>query len=117
MLIQEETVIGGGVIANDCGTGKTYSALAAIRSDYLRKKKSGAKGPFKATVIFAPSPLVNQWMDQYDNKMRGALDTYRFFGTKDSVSGTMADRVLGSLDELNTLLEGLDVNDVEVGLP
>jgi SNF2 family DNA or RNA helicase len=109
ILQQEQGLIGGGVVADDCGVGKTVSALTAIKVDADRAKAkaaSGEKVTFRPTLILAPSIVVDVWFTECQQFFPDLL-MYRYFETKTKVSNlTLRERVLPSNpDHLRRWLE------------
>ncbi len=60
-LARAESMLGGGIVAHGCGTGKTIEILATIYLLSQRRKKD-----HKAVVILCPAHLIAHWVEQFD---------------------------------------------------
>jgi len=97
---QENLPIRGGMIADDCGTGKTIIMLTVILEQYRRAQLDhtrGGKGPWKPTLVIAPPHVVDVWFQEVQRFFSSELEIWRFYETKDKVTNaTMRARTLPS---------------------
>jgi hypothetical protein len=97
---QENLPIRGGMIADDCGTGKTVIMLTVILEQYRTARiahAQGAKGPWKPTLVIAPPHVVDVWFQEVQRFFSSELEIWRFYETKDKVTNaTMKARTLPS---------------------
>lgn len=111
-LKQESLPIRGGIIADDCGTGKTIIMLTTILHSARRARvqaSQGGTGPWKPTIVIAPPHVVDVWIEEVVRFFSSELTIWRFYETKDRVTNsTMKDRTLPSTT--TRLLEWLDNN-------
>jgi SNF2 family DNA or RNA helicase len=86
---QESLPIRGGMIADDCGTGKTITMLTVILQRFRiarRDFEAGAIGPWKPTIIICPPHVVDVWFDEVMKFFSSELLVYRFYETKAKVT-------------------------------
>jgi len=99
-MSQENLPIRGGMIADDCGTGKTIIMLTVILEQYRKAQfdyTQGAKGPWKPTLVIAPPHVVDVWFQEVQRFFSSELEIWRFYETKDKVTNaTMRARTLPS---------------------
>jgi len=97
---QENLPIRGGMIADDCGTGKTVIMLTVILEQYrtaLVDHAQGGTGPWKPTLVIAPPHVVDVWFQEVQRFFSSELEIWRFYETKDKVTNaTMKARTLPS---------------------
>ena len=102
-LQQERLPIKGGMIADDCGTGKTIIMLAVILEQYrqaLRNKAEGSMGPWKPTLIIVPPHVVDVWFQEVQRFFSTELDIWRFYESKQKVTNAaMKARTLPTSDK------------------
>ena len=63
MLTQENCPIGGGVVADDCGLGKTIRTLAFIVMKALLLPKDYVD--HKPTLLAMPSSIIDTWLQEH----------------------------------------------------
>lgn len=95
ILGQEQDVIGGGIVADDCGVGKTVTTLTAILAAARRLESTAAAATtFQPTLILAPSIVVDVWFAECQQFFPD-LTMFRYFETRHKVSNlTLRERVL-----------------------
>jgi hypothetical protein len=102
-LQQEHLPIRGGMIADDCGTGKTIIMLVVVLEQYrraIRAHAGGATGPWKPTLIIAPPHVVDVWFQEVQRFFSSELEIWRFYETKDKVTNpAMKARTLPGTDQ------------------
>lgn len=82
-LQQEELPIRGGIIADDCGRGKTIITLTVILE---RAQQDGASGPWKATIVLVPPPRGQRLGRRSPVFFASELGIWRFYGTADKIT-------------------------------
>lgn len=88
-LRQEELPIRGGIIADDCGTGKTIIMLSVILErarQAILDQQNGGSGPWKPTIVIAPPHVVDVWYEEVQRFFAGELEIWRFYETPDKVT-------------------------------
>jgi SNF2 family DNA or RNA helicase len=98
ILQQEDGPIGGGLVADDCGVGKTVSTLTAIKVAADRDKARAHAGEaitFRPTLILAPSIVVDVWFAECQPFFPD-LTMYRYFETKTRVANPRQQEKAGS---------------------
>jgi SNF2 family DNA or RNA helicase len=88
-FLQETLPIRGGMIADDCGTGKTIILLTVVleRARAARRDHSnGATGPWKPTLVVAPPHVVDVWIDEVNQFFSSELQVFRYYETKARVT-------------------------------
>lgn len=91
MFQKEQSPIRGSIIANDCGTGKTFTFLLLQVMYYIAKLKLHQQGVPKGEsldarpmLIICPAPLVYQTCQEMANNFGGLLNPRVYYGTNDS---------------------------------
>lgn len=116
MLEQEDSPVKGGILADDCGLGKTITALALILCAANRAAHRAVQNPpqpaFQPTLILCPAILLPTWLDELDAHFHGALHVLLFHGSSKH-SGSVQKKAItvDTLDELQRRLAELDPND------
>jgi len=103
---QEQGPIGGGIVCDDCGTGKTIQMLVVIY-EHLQRMKAGhvvgydGNPRYRPTIVLAPAPVVDVWFEEI-NKWFPQLQAWRYFEQASKVNNAfMKDRTLpAKSDEL-----------------
>lgn len=72
MMEMEKTKIGGGLLGDEMGMGKTIQAVALIMSDWPAKKPS---------LILVPPGAMIQWQQEISDYTGGRLNTLIYHGT------------------------------------
>jgi SNF2-related domain len=115
-----DLAIRGGIMANDCGTGKTNTTYLAIHYRALNLAKAREyglfAGPFRPTMIMCPSGVVEVWYADWVSYWRGILDYRQFYSTPSTVCKNANDnrpaRVINSkAADLEAFVNSLDPND------
>lgn len=111
-----------GIIALDCGLGKTLSTLVHIITSTQHKFNYNALNPddkkiFRATLVVCPAGAIEIWHADIEKFFpKGPLKIYQFFGTPKTVPNhRLSNLIQGGVDELNTFLNDLDPSDPQVG--
>ncbi|KOC18551.1 putative helicase [Aspergillus flavus AF70] len=105
MLQQERSPIRGGILADDCGLGKTLTTLAFIyKASFLP-----LVGKFyKPTLILAPAGVVSTWATQLTESFRHVMPFYVFHGFRSQISDPVQkSRTLENMTKLRDMLEKL----------
>lgn len=87
---QEEGPIGGGIVCDDCGTGKTIQMLIVIYEHFRRMKANHIAGSadnpsYKPTIILAPATVVDVWFEEI-NRWFPRLKAWRYFEQANKVN-------------------------------
>lgn len=96
---QEQGPIGGGIVCDDCGTGRTIQMLVVIYEHLQRMKAGHVVGydgnvRYWLTIVLAPAPVVDMWFEEI-NKWLPQLRAWRYFGRASKVNNAfMKDRTL-----------------------
>ena len=101
--LQEAGPVGGGIITDDCGTGKTIQQLALVllsaREQQRQYTLGTNRGPFKPTIVICPSHVVDVWFTECRTWFP-ELDVWRYFETKNRVQNpTMKSKTLDAKPE------------------
>jgi SNF2 family DNA or RNA helicase len=80
---QERGPIGGSIVCDDCGTGKTIQMLVVIHEHLQRMKAEHVVGNpdnprYRPTIVLAPAPVVDVWFEEI-NKWFPQLQAWRYF--------------------------------------
>jgi SNF2 family DNA or RNA helicase len=120
---QELSPVRGGILANDCGLGKTVICYGLVLESYHQKLKmrqeAKAKGEeceetYKPTVVLCPSPLVNVHLSDLD-RFGSKLIVKVFYGTELNTPPRRRKQLIkNTCDGLNTFIDGLDKEDPDV---
>lgn len=110
MQDQEQSKIGGGIIADSCGLGKTTQMLAYLAlSTRLLEKGSGE---FKPTLILCPPSVIDTWFDEWQLRFQDIFNVRLFHGSRKHTSNVRrANAIIDNIDELRPWLEVLDRTD------
>ncbi len=115
MQDQESTPIHGGIVANDCGTGKTLTCWGLIYAQAMAAKEDISIDEYQCTLIICPAPLVSQWIECAHYFYPGKFKISQFYGTPDSVAVERKGMTLrGSSHALDEFLDSLSPKDPEV---
>ena len=79
MAKQEQDLISDGILGDECGLGKTIQALMLIEVAARE-----AVAPFYATLVLAPSQLVNTWVQEIHQKFDKIFSLLLFYRTLDA---------------------------------
>jgi len=94
----EMSPIRGGILANDCGLGKTNTYLATIYMDVRDLKTRHERGEegltFHPTMIVMPSHLIPQVFDEIATNFKGLLVPHLYYGTLKGSSDPFQQRAL-----------------------
>lgn len=74
----------GGILASECGLGKTNSYLAAIYADVRNQLAQGDDNPemtYEPSIIVAPAHLVHQVFAECSVNFKSLLEPWVFYGT------------------------------------
>ena len=85
MMRQEASVLGGGVVADDCGVGKTVLTLALIYQQWLalvKRADAGEEVEFRPTLVLSPTPVIDVWFQEWSSLFQGRLKYLQFQGSK-----------------------------------
>ena len=80
---QEQGPIGGGIVCDDCGMGKTIQMLVVIYEHLQRMKAGHVMGSpdnprYRPTIVIAPALVVDVWFEEI-NKWFPQLQAWRYF--------------------------------------
>jgi SNF2-related domain len=106
----EDSFIHGGVVADDCGLGKTILTLYHIYHGYQKKlaaKEAGLAVDFRPTLIVCPAGLIDVWYSEWNTLFRDKLIMRQFYGSEKMYSAERRAFILPSgADDLARLLQG-----------
>ncbi|KAM3064839.1 hypothetical protein ACMFMF_011679 [Clarireedia jacksonii] len=112
----EDDPLSGGILAGECGSGKTVISLLMILLDHERLKAAGSEEHF-TTLILAPSAVIDVWYNDYIKYFKGALNCRIFYGRPDQEDEERAKcSVGGRVEDLDEELSKLDPKNPEVCL-
>ncbi|RDL30724.1 uncharacterized protein BP5553_10069 [Venustampulla echinocandica] len=116
MLMQELSVIRASILASDCGTGKTVTALGLVVAAAGAKETSN-KGldnptPYRPTLIITPTQSIDVWYADMQKFYPDCLSMYQFYDTSHTVDSSRATFLIDpSAEELTAFLDKLDLAD------
>jgi SNF2 family DNA or RNA helicase len=122
MHLQEQKMYHFSLIALDCGLGKTLTTLVFIISSTKERLKTNALYPedakeFRATLVVCPAGAIDVWYQDIEKFFPSKpVKIYQFYGTPKTVPGSRLSNLITTVDELNSLLDGLDPTDPQVSL-
>lgn len=103
----EKSPIGGGILADGCGLGKTLSALSLV---YLRSQGPQEEGKVhRPTLVVCLSGLVDTWLSEITKRFGSALHVYVFH--RSSVHTTDMIRKQCTINTTDDLIERLNQLD------
>jgi SNF2 family DNA or RNA helicase len=120
MLSMEDGVLGGGINACDCGTGKTVTCLGLIEQSAKGLADAVAAGTvdvpyFRPTLVACPSQLVDVWYDDWNRFFNGSdrLVFKQFYGSEAIITNPVRKATLlgTKLRDLKDYLAALDPSD------
>lgn len=123
MHLQEQKMYHFSLIALDCGLGKTLSTLVFIISSTRARVRTNASYPahtkeFRTTLVACPAGAIDVWHQDIEKFFpTKPVKIYQFYGTPKTVPSSRLSNLITTIDELNTLLNGLDPTDPQVSLP
>lgn len=82
MIRMEQHDLGGGILADACGLGKTVQALGLI---YLSPIVKGLT-EFKPTLVIVPAGVIDTWVSEYIARFSHALTLYLLHASKTQTS-------------------------------
>ncbi|KAJ6783709.1 hypothetical protein PWT90_09934 [Aphanocladium album] len=104
------------VLASDCGTGKTLTALTALATavlEFIELVKAGkavaADGEplYKPSFYLCPPSLVHQVQGEWRTFFRSFFNLYTCYGTSDDKDLLQGDTIISNSPELKNLLQKL----------
>lgn len=100
MQSNEDSHVGGGIIADDCGLGKTALALSHIYLSWKEQvrlsEQPGSTVEFRPTLILCPATVVNVWHSEWDAHFSSKLDYLQYYGHKQQYDATREPYILPS---------------------
>jgi SNF2 family DNA or RNA helicase len=112
MFHQENSPIGGGVVADDCGLGKTIQTLAFIVMKALLLPPNFAE--HQPTLLAMPSAIIDTWLQEHSRYFSGSL---RLWLSHRSIGNDLLRKGLNvSAQDLKKRLLALDRKDVLTSL-
>ena len=108
------------LIALDYGLGKTLSTLVFIISSTRERLRLNNLYPddtkeFKATLVVCPAGAIEVWHQDIEKFFpKKPMKIYQFYGTPKTVPSSRLSNLIGTVDKLNTLLQGLDPTSPQV---
>ncbi|KAF7917809.1 hypothetical protein EAE99_009185 [Botrytis elliptica] len=126
MAIQEDSPIRGGIVANECGLGKTLEIYGLIHEQSLtaikQHRESGPqvgveKKKYKPTLVLVPSAVIGVHVKESD-LFQSELQVYLYYGSESTVPYNRKDRLIQrntskGKNGLQAFLQNLDFNDPE----
>ncbi|KAL2801512.1 P-loop containing nucleoside triphosphate hydrolase protein, partial [Aspergillus granulosus] len=109
MQQQEAGPIHGGILADDCGLGKTLQALTLIWSRAGRKRsETGRWGP---TLIIAPTTVIPVWIREATHRFGDDLTLKLFYWSSEHATDKTVKNLTINDRDLILFLEKLDWKD------
>lgn len=104
----EDTFFGGGILASECGSGKTLVMLLLILMVHRKLKAENSVNHY-ATLIVVPSAVIDVWWQDYSKFFSNALTCRIFYGRASKLDGERERCYIGSnIKDLELELQALD---------
>lgn len=117
MQLQEDGPFGGGVLANDCGSGKTLTTLNLIAESTDRQTRDdGDDAKYAPTLIICPAPSIDVWYKDWSTFFSDDITFYQFYGNKTSIKDKTRHPHLApsTAEELVEFIKQMDPKDPKV---
>ena len=102
--------MGGGIVADDCGLGKTIQMLAAITYDATRHESDHHHRP---TLIIVPPGVLDTWVQEWIRYFSNVLSLYLFHGSSEQSRSTVRQGLIINEKGFATKIRGLDPSDAK----
>ena len=108
ILRQESSPIGGGIVADDCGLGKTIQMLAAITYDATRH---AADHQHRPTLIIVPPGVLDTWVQEWRRYFSNVLTLHLFHGSSEQSRSTVRQGLILNQQGFTAKMRSLDPAD------
>ncbi|TGO10789.1 hypothetical protein BTUL_0125g00020 [Botrytis tulipae] len=113
MLMQEASLIQGGILANDMGLGKTVICYGFIYEHYCQlMMDKDPSAVYRPTLVLCPSSLINVHIKDIE-RFEGKLNVKIFWGNGKGIPPNWTSNVLSDLNQLEDFVEKLDPKNPE----
>lgn len=109
----ENSPIKGGILASECGSGKTVITLLNIHFQHIKLMKD-PNAKHTATVVVVPSTVLDVWYSDWEKFFGKLLHLKIFYGTEATVDPARQNFQLESVDDFNAFLATLDTSNPQV---
>lgn len=118
MMDQEAQGLGGGILGDACGLGKTLTALSLILFSARKAQIEGGEGiQHRPNLVVAPSGVIDVWIQEIDRYFGVQLTLLIFYGSPATTDHFRhKDRVAKDIDSLHERIERLDPKNVRTAL-
>ncbi|KAI9370901.1 hypothetical protein BJX61DRAFT_544160 [Aspergillus egyptiacus] len=112
MLDQESTPVGGGILGDNCGLGKTVQALSLIL--LAAEQPAPPETLFRPTLVLCQSVLIDTWLSEYYKYFGDVLELWLFHGSSAHTSDFRRKNIIvDSTEELRAKVKALDPKDTK----
>lgn len=113
MLRQERSPVGGGILADAYGLGKTTTAITLLWYASILAERDGSH-VHKPTLILCPPALVDTWLAELTTRLGDAFTILLFQGSSQHTSDYLRmSLTVDTIGELRSRLDALDDTKVE----
>ncbi|KAH3002676.1 hypothetical protein KXV52_000701, partial [Aspergillus fumigatus] len=112
MLEQEKSPVGGGILADACGTGKTTTLITTLWYSSVAATKDPTH-THRPTLVLCPSALIDTWLGELRARLGDAFRILLFQGSSLHTSDYLRKSLtVDTLSDLETELRALDPTDI-----
>ncbi|KAL4777955.1 SNF2 family N-terminal domain-containing protein [Aspergillus varians] len=112
MIEQEQSPVRGGILADQCGLGKTLQALMLVYVASLQEAVNPPNQPRKPTLILCPSGLIDTWLTEITRRFGDAFKVLLFHGNSIHTGDfKRKNLIVDNVDALRTKLKALGPKD------
>ena len=109
MVKTEGQPLGGGILGDDCGLGKTLTALTLV---YMSPKVRAGPKKFRPTLVACPASVINVWVTEYIKRFSTGLRLYIVHGSKAQTSDPRRKDLTVDPSAFADLLDSFDETDI-----